>query len=58
MEDLLKDVGEVLQAFEDGIFVRSTHFDNRPDWAVRLIKPLQSLAKLKTAYESAKTSGE
>jgi hypothetical protein len=49
--ELTKVAGEVLQAFEDGIFVRATHFDTEPSWALKILGPLQSLSKLKNLHE-------
>lgn len=51
--ELLKTVGEVLQAFEDGHFVRNTRLDHQPDWAIKAFAPLRSLGTLKTLYDAA-----
>lgn len=52
MAELLNAVGEVLQAFEDGYFVRTTKLDHQSDWAVKLLGPLRSLSKLKEIYDA------
>ena len=49
--ELIEAVGEVLQAFDDGYFVRTTKFDDQSDWAIKMLAPLRSLAKLKAAYD-------
>jgi len=54
--ELMEAVGEVLQAFEDGYFVRTTRYDHQSDFGMKLLKPLRSLAKLKNAYEEARTA--
>lgn len=53
---LIQAVGEVLDAFDQGVFVRSTCFDGRPDWAIKIVKPLASLAKLRQLYLEDETT--
>jgi len=58
MTELMEAVGEVLQAFEDGYFVRTTKYDHESDWAIKLFGPLRSLGKLKVAYDNELVNNE
>jgi len=55
--DLVKDVGEVLDAFDSGIFVRSTEQDSESGWAMKMLGPLAALGRLKAASDAAKGEG-
>jgi hypothetical protein len=48
---LLDAVSVLLQAFDDGIFLRNTDHDNRPDWGIRLFNPLRALAVLRESMD-------
>lgn len=52
-DELLLAVSALMKAFDDGIFVRDTSNDHRPDWAIRLLNPLRALAVLREASDAA-----
>lgn len=52
-DELLLAVSALMKAFDDGIFVRDTSNDHRPDWAIRLFNPLRALAVLREASDAA-----
>jgi hypothetical protein len=52
-DELLLAVSALMKAFDDGVFVRDTSNDNRPDWAIRLFNPLRALAVLREASDAA-----
>lgn len=47
----LEDIKTVICAFDEGIFVRDITRDSQPGFAIRLIKPLAALARLKKATD-------
>lgn len=52
-DELLLAVSALMKAFDDGIFVRDTSNDHRPDWSIRLSNPLRALAVLREASDAA-----
>lgn len=52
-DELLLAVSALMKAFDDGIFIRDTSNDHRPDWAIRLFNPLRALAVLREASDAS-----
>lgn len=55
MTPVIEDIETVIKAFEEGVFVRNTDRDGEVGFAMRLIKPLAALARLKQAVDRTKT---
>jgi len=51
--ELMEDIATLLDAFDDGIFIRNTDRDHEPTWAMRLIKPLAAIGRLANARDAA-----
>ena len=56
--ELREAVKVVLKAFDDGLFVRCSDGDHKPDWATGLLRPMIALGKLKEFAESEATGEE
>ena len=47
----LEDIKTVIKAFEDGVFVRNISRDGEVGWAMRLVRPMAALGRLKSAID-------
>ena len=52
LDRLRKACRIIIQAFDDGVFVRSTERDNNPKWAIELLPYIAALKTLDETRES------
>jgi len=53
-EKVLNYAADLLDGFDDGVFVRDVSRDNESGWAIRLIKPVAAMANLRAAIDEAR----
>ena len=53
-EKVLNYASDLLDGFDDGVFVRDVSRDNESGWAIRLIKPVAAMANLRAAIDEAR----
>jgi len=54
VERHLQDAEKILDSFDSGLFIRDISRDHESGWAMRYLKPMAAISRLRAAIDAAK----